>query len=95
MLIMKNFFKWRNIDFYITSDQNLIFLMILSNFESISYSFGGKHPYSTKNIYGDITSKGSKVIIGYRSICYRKKSMTANDKTIKAEGLCDFLQNLV
>ena len=38
-----------------------------------------------KNLYGDITSKCSKVLIGYCLICNRKKSMTVSDNTIKAE----------
>ena len=41
-----------------------------------------------------ITSKGSKVLIGYCSIRNRKKSMTVSDNTIKAEGLVDFFKNL-
>ena len=46
-----------------------------------------------KNIYGDITGESSKVIIGYCSICIRKKSMTvSSDHTIPAEGLGDFLR---
>ena len=47
-----------------------------------------------KNVYGDMTSKGSKVLIGYCSICNRKKSMTGSDDTIKAEGLGYFFKNL-
>ena len=47
-----------------------------------------------KSIYGDITSKGSKVLIDYCSICNRKKSMTVSDNTIKAEGFGDFFKNL-
>ena len=47
-----------------------------------------------KNIFGDVTSKGSKVLIGYCSICNRRKSMTVSDDTIKAEGLGDFFKNL-
>ena len=47
-----------------------------------------------KNIYGDITSKDSKILIGNCSICNRKKSMTVSHKTILAEGLSDFFKNL-
>ena len=47
-----------------------------------------------KNIYGSITSKGNKVLIGYCSICKRKQFMTVSENTIKAEGLGDFLKNL-
>ena len=42
-------------------------------FKSDSFCVGGRHRSSTKNIYGDITSKGSKVLIGYCSICNRKR----------------------
>ena len=38
-----------------------------------SYCVGGRHRSATTEIYGDITSKGSKVLIGYCSICNRKK----------------------
>ena len=44
--------------------------------------------------YGDITSKDSKVLIGYCSVCNRKKGMTVSDNTIKAECLGDFFKNL-
>ena len=47
-----------------------------------------------KNTYADITSKGSKVLIGFCSICNRKKSMTVSDDTIKAEGLSSFFKIL-
>ena len=42
-------------------------------FKSDSYCIGGRLRSYTKNIYGDVTSKGSKVLIGYCSICKRKK----------------------
>ena len=61
--------------------------------KSDSYCVGGRHRSSTEKIYGDITSKGSKVSIGYCSF-YNKKSMTVSDNTIKAEGLRDFFKNL-
>ena len=38
--------------------------------------------------------KGSKVLIGFCSICNRKKSMTVSDNTVQAEGLGDFFKNL-
>ena len=38
----------------------------------------------------DITSKGSKVLIGYYSICNGKQSMTVSDNTIQGEGLSSF-----
>ena len=59
-----------------------------------SYCVGGRHQPATTKICGDITSKGSKVLIGYCSICNRKTSMTVSDNTIKAEGLGDFFKSL-
>ena len=68
--------------------------MSFNNFKSDSYCVGGRHKSATVKIYVDITSKGSKVLIGFCSICNRKKSMTVSDNTIKAEGLGSFFKNL-
>ena len=68
--------------------------MSFNKFKSDSYCVGGRHRSATVKIFGDITSKGAKVLIGYCSICNRKKSMTVSDNTIKAEGLGDFFKNL-
>ena len=68
--------------------------MSFNKFENNSFYVGGRHKYATKNICGDITSKGKKVLIGFCSICNRKKLMTVNDNTIKSEGLGDFFKNL-
>ena len=68
--------------------------MSFQKFKSDSYCVGGRHKSATVKIYGDITSKGSKVLIGFCSICNRKKSMTVSDNTIKAEGLSSFFKNL-
>ena len=67
--------------------------MSFHNFKSDSYCVGGKHRSATTKIYGDITSKVNKVLIGYCSICNRKKSMTVSDNTIPAESLGDFFKN--
>ena len=56
--------------------------------------FRGRHNSATKNVYGDITSKGSKVLIGYCSRCNREKSMTVGDKTVQTEGFSNFFKNL-
>ena len=61
--------------------------MTFNKFETDSYCVGGRHRSATTKIYGNITNKGSEVLIGYCSICNRKKSMTVSDSTIKAEGL--------
>ena len=68
--------------------------MSFQNFKNDSYCVGGRHRSATKNIYGDIRSRGSKVLIGFCSKCQRKKSMTVSDNTIEAEGLSDFFNNL-
>ena len=68
--------------------------MSFNKFKGDSYCVGGRHRSATVKIFGDITSKGAKVLIGYCSICNRKKSMTVSDNTIKAEGLGDFFKNL-
>ena len=68
--------------------------MTFNKFENDSYCVGGRHRSATKNLYGSITSKGSKVLVGFCSVCNRKKSMTVSDNTIKAEGLGDFFKNL-
>ena len=67
--------------------------MSFQKFKSDSYCVGGRHRSATKNIYGDIISKGSKILIGYCSICNRKKSMTVSDNTVLAEGLSEFFKN--
>ena len=59
-----------------------------------SYGIAGKHRSATKNIFCDITSKGSKVLIGYGSFGGTKKSITVSDNRTKAERLCDFLNRL-
>ena len=68
--------------------------MSFQKFNSDSYCVGGKHRSATIKIYEDITSKGSKVLIGYCSVYNRKKSMTGSDNTIQAEGLGSFFKNL-
>ena len=68
--------------------------MSSQKFKSDRYCVGCRHRSATVQIYGDITSKGSKVLIGYCSICNRKKSMTVSDNTIKAEDIGDFFKNL-
>ena len=68
--------------------------MSFNVFKTNSYCVGGRHRYATKNIYGDITSRGSKLLIGFCSIWIRKKFMTVSDSTITNEGLADFFKNL-
>ena len=68
--------------------------MSFNKFKSDSYCVGGRHRSRTVKIYGDITSKGSKVLIGFCSKCNRKKSVTVCDNTIQAEGLRNFFKNL-
>ena len=68
--------------------------MNFQKFKSDSYCVGGRHRSAIIKIFIDITSKGSKVLIGYCSVCNRKKSMTVSDNTIKPEGLGSLFQNL-
>ena len=68
--------------------------MSFQKFETDSYCVGGRHRSATIKIYGDITPKGNKVLIGYCSVSNRKKSMTVSDNTIKAEGLGSFFKSL-
>ena len=69
--------------------------MTFNKFENDSYCVSGRHRYRTLKIFGNITSKGFKVLIGYCSVCNRKKSMTVSDNTIKAEGLGEFFKSQV
>ena len=68
--------------------------MTFQKFKTDSYCVGGRHRSATVKIYGDITPKGSRVLIGYCSICNRKKCMIVTDNTIQAEGLGDFFKSL-
>ena len=68
--------------------------MTFNIFKTDSYCVGEGHRSATVKIHGDVTFKVSKVLIGYCSVCNRKKSMTVSDDTIKAEGLGDFFKNL-
>ena len=47
--------------------------MSFQKFKNDSYCVGGIHRSITVKIYGGITSKGSKVIIGFCSKCNRRK----------------------
>ena len=68
--------------------------MSFQKFKSDSFCVGGKNSSATKNIYGDITSKGNQVIFGFCSICSRRKSITLGVNTVEAERLGSFLKNL-
>ena len=68
--------------------------MAFQKTKSDTYGIGGRHRPATKKVYGDITSKSSKVLIGDCSICSRKKSMTVSDSTTEAEGLRHFFMKL-
>ena len=68
--------------------------MSFQKFKNDSVCVGGRHRSDTVKIFGDITSKASKVLIGYCSKCNRKKSMTVFDNTIQSEGLSSFFKSL-
>ena len=68
--------------------------MSSQKFKEDSYCVGGRHRSATTKIYVGITSKVSKVLTGYCSMCNRKKTMTFPDNTIKAKRLGSFFKNL-
>ena len=61
--------------------------MNFQKFKIDSYCVGGRHRSATTKLFGDKTGEGIKILIGYCSICNRKKSMTVSDNTILAEVL--------
>ena len=63
-------------------------------FTTNSYCVGGKHYSGTKNIYGDVTQTGRKLLRGSCTTCGRNKSMTVSDATIEGEGLKDFFKSV-
>ena len=67
--------------------------MSFRNFKADSFCVGGRLRSATKDIFGDETTEGSKILIGYCSLCNRKKSMTVSDYTIQAERLGRLLKN--
>ena len=68
--------------------------MSFQKFKTNSYCVGSRHQPATTNIYADITSKVSKVLIGDCSTCKRNKSMTVTDNTTVPHGLGDFFKSL-
>ena len=68
--------------------------MRLQKAQSASYCVGIRHMSVTINICGNITSTGIEVLIGFCSICSRRKSMTVSDNTILAERSNDIFKNL-
>ena len=73
--------------FKLTVDQENGNEETITKIESDSYCAEEGHRSATTKIYGNITSKDNQVLIGYCSICNRKKSMTVSDKTATAERL--------
>ena len=67
--------------------------MSFQKYQSDSYCAGGRHRSATTKFYGDLSSKISKVIIGY-CLCIRKKFKIIFDKTIQAEGPGSFFNSL-
>ena len=68
--------------------------MCFQKFKSNSNCFGRRHRPATINFYGDMTSKGSKILIAYCSKCKRQKSTTVSDNTTAAEVLGGILKSL-
>ena len=46
--------------------------MSFQKFEIDSFCVGGRPRSARKNVYGDITIKSSKILIGYCPICKRE-----------------------
>ncbi len=63
-------------------------------FVTNSYCPGGRHLSGTTNIYGAMTSNGSKYLEGQCNLCGRNKSMFVSNKVIAAEGLGDFFKSV-
>ena len=68
--------------------------MRFQKLKSNSFCVRGRHRCAMTKVLSDITSKGSKVRIGYCSICNRRKSLTVSDNPFQAEVLGDFFKNL-
>ena len=68
--------------------------MSFQKFKSDSFCVRGTHRSATTKIYGKKTSKRSKALIGFYSVCNKEKLLTVSDNTIKAEGLVDFFKIL-
>ena len=64
--------------------------MSFQKLKSDSFCVGGRNRSAASKNYDDITSKDSKLLIDFCSICNGKKSMTVSDSTIKADGLSNF-----
>ena len=68
--------------------------MSFQKYKTNSYCVVGRHRSAATNVYVDMTSKGSILIIVPCSICHGKKSTFVTDNTEQAEGLGDFFKNL-
>ena len=68
--------------------------MRFQKIKSDSFCVGGRHRSATTKVFGDITSKVSKILIGFCSIFNREKSMTVGGNTIKVKSLSVFFKNL-
>ena len=67
--------------------------MSFQKYKTNTSCVGGRHPSATKNIYCDITSKGSELLIGFCSVCNRRKSLTVSDNTKQADAFGDLFMN--
>ena len=56
--------------------------MSFQKFKSDSFCVGGRHRSATTDNYGNLTSRGTKVLIGYCSFCNRKKSITQSKQKV-------------
>ena len=64
--------------------------MTVQKFRSNSFFVGRRHRFATTKIYGNMKTQGSKVLIGFSSICDRKTPKTVSANTIQTEGVGHF-----
>ena len=67
--------------------------MSFQNIKNEIYSVGVSHRSATKNIHGYISSKVSKVLVGFCSYCNIKKTMTVFDNNVVSKCLSFFFKN--
>ena len=69
---------------FFANHRNLNYWMRFHKFKIDSYCVGCRNRSARKNMYGDITSKGNKVLFGFCWKSHGKKHTTPSDKTIIA-----------
>ena len=65
--------------------------MSFQEFKMVSFCIGGRHMSAITKTVSDVTSKGSKVLLGHCSICNGKQTIAVSENTTAAESLGEFL----